>query len=125
MRLARIHTDERATRYCALFDQPGGDTNVFIVKPGQRTCWHRHSSQMDQFVVVGGRIRFGTFWPGESPEYCLLKRGDYIRIEPGFWHGYANTRTDCSAVLLMYLSQKYDPTDEERMSEDEMPWRPT
>lgn len=124
----RIHADERRTAYCDLFDTPG-DVNLFVIQPGQRTCWHRHQKQTDQFRVIRGSLRIGwiaTEWNGApiplEPHYITLSDPtETVRIFPTYWHGYENV-TDGPAYLLMYLDQKYDPTDEERMSEDVVPW---
>lgn len=119
----RVHTDERRTAYCAVFYEQAGDTNVFIVKPGQRTCWHRHQQQTDQFLVAAGSMRFGLIEPGDKPEFFDMPPSSYLRVDPNTWHGYENTGpTD--AILVMYLSRPYDPSDEERMSEAEIPWGP-
>jgi quercetin dioxygenase-like cupin family protein len=119
----RVHSDERRTAYCDLFDTPG-DVNLFIVKPGQRTCWHRHCRQTDQFRVIRGTIRIGVL-EERGPRYLdVSDPGELLWVEPGHWHGYENPTTE-DAYLLMYLDRKYDPTDEERMSEAELPWYPT
>lgn len=120
----RVHSDERRTAYCDLFDTPG-DVNLFIVNPGQRTAWHRHQKQTDQFRVLRGTIRFGvTGGPYPAPIYETLDGPERaICVMPLIWHGYENIGTG-PAHLLMYLDRKYDPSDEERMSEAEMPWAP-
>jgi len=119
----RVHVDERRTAYCDLFDTPG-DVNLFIVNPGQRTCWHRHQKQTDEFIVIRGKVRFGFYIDGLPPSYGVLDNPEesYYAF-PNVWHGYENIG-DEPAYLLMYLSRPYDPTDEERMSEDEVPWSP-
>jgi dTDP-4-dehydrorhamnose 3,5-epimerase-like enzyme len=54
--------------------------------------------------------------------YYTFDRPDWrFPVEHGTWHGYQNVG-DEPAYLLMYCSQKYDPSDEERMSEAEVPW---
>lgn len=120
----RLHRDDRRDAYCDLFDTPG-DVNLFIVKPGQRTCWHRHKKQTDQFRVLRGAVRFGRLSIGNHlPSYDLLSDpGEIYIVYPGVWHGYENAGDD-EAYLLMYLDQKYDPADEERMGEARMPWVP-
>jgi len=118
----RVHSDERRTAYCALFDTPG-DVNLFIVNPGQRTCWHRHQKQTDEFIVIRGKVRFQCF--KTDPRRDGMERVDIVLHGPeqsfpvqiGWWHGYENVG-DEPAYLLMYLDRKYDPTDEERMGED-------
>lgn len=121
--MLRIHRDERRDAYCDLFDGLPGDVNLFVVKPGQRTCWHRHQKQTDQFRVLMGKIRLGTIKDGKHA-YVTLARPDWkLTIEPGLWHGYENIG-DEPAFLLMYLDQKYDSRDEEKMDEELVPWCP-
>jgi dTDP-4-dehydrorhamnose 3,5-epimerase-like enzyme len=118
----RYHEDERRQAFCDLFDTPG-DVNLFIVKPGQRTCWHGHRKQRDQFRCIRGSILVQTIFGTTRTQHLLDAPAKHVVVFPGVWHGYENVGTE-DAYLLMYLSRKYDPTDEERMSEDEMPWHP-
>lgn len=120
----RIHTDERRTAYCDLFNQPDGDTNLFIVNPGQRTCWHRHERQTDQFRVLSGTVRFQKILHGVRSSAILTSPHGAFTVQPGWWHGYENIGQE-PAYLLMYLDRKYDPTDEERAGEDIVPWDET
>lgn len=126
----RYHEDERASRYCDLFWGLPGDVNLFLLKPGQISAWHRHMFQTDQFVLVNGSVRFGVCPEGNTPKFKemggfdLIKGGSRVIIAPGVWHGYQNTGKD-EALLLMYLSHKYeDGWDEERRTLEEMPWNP-
>jgi dTDP-4-dehydrorhamnose 3,5-epimerase-like enzyme len=120
----RTHTDERRAALCNLFPELPGDLNVFYVQPGQRTAWHRHQRQTDHFRVLSGTIRFGRFKdPSMVWYYTFDSPNSDLYVRPGWWHGYENIG-ETPAVLLMYLDQKYDPSDEERMSEAEVPWEP-
>lgn len=117
----RKHIDTRATRFCDLFPTKG-DVNLFIINPGQRTCWHRHQRQTDYFRVISGKMRFGRVDEQGNHTYSIFDRPDWrFRVTPNQWHGYENIGTG-QAWLLMYLSQKYDPTDEEFMTEAAIPW---
>lgn len=61
---------------------------------------------------------------GSSPEY-LYKNLDWtvlsehdpkeLKIERGLWHGYQNIGVG-EALVLTWITQPYDPTDEERLS---------
>lgn len=119
----RIHTDARRDAFCDLFNTPG-DVNLFIVQPGQRTCWHRHGKQTDQFRVLRGSVRIQCFNGWMRSDDTLSSPEQLVVVPPDWWHGYENVGSE-PAYLLMYLDQKYDPTDEERLSEEEMPWLPT
>lgn len=120
--MLRKHKDERATRYCDLFNTPG-DINLFVVEPGQRTCWHRHQKQTDQFRVMRGRVLLQKFLDFDVEAKVLKGPDEIFEVPAGWWHGYENIG-QWPAFLLMYLDQKYDPTDEETMDEWEEPWLP-
>jgi dTDP-4-dehydrorhamnose 3,5-epimerase-like enzyme len=119
----RVHKDHRRDAYCNLFPYIPGEINLFVVKPGQRTCWHRHMKQTDRFRVIRGKLRV-KLWIQASQiwSFVLDAPEQEIVVLPSFWHGYAN-ETDEDAYLLMYLDQKYNPADEQRLSEDEVPWQ--
>jgi dTDP-4-dehydrorhamnose 3,5-epimerase-like enzyme len=119
----RVHKDERRDAYCDLFPYIPGEINLFVVKPGQRTCWHRHMKQTDRFRVIRGKLRV-KLWIQASQvwSFVLDAPEQEIVVLPSFWHGYAN-ETDEDAYLLMYLDQAYNPDDEDRLSEDEVPWQ--
>jgi dTDP-4-dehydrorhamnose 3,5-epimerase-like enzyme len=40
-------------------------------------------------------------------------------VPRGLWHGYYNLGSE-TAIVLYWLTSKYDPSDEERMSVEEM-----
>jgi quercetin dioxygenase-like cupin family protein len=122
-RQLRVHVDERRTAYCDVFRRTHGDVNLFIVNPGQRTCWHRHQKQTDEFRVLRGEVLFQRIDAG-GRRGCLYLSNvttGSLTIPPGEWHGYECTSEE-PAWILMYLDQPYDPADEEEMSEDVMPW---
>lgn len=125
----RYHEDERARRFCDLFDGTPGDVNLFVLQPGQVSAWHRHRFQVDQFMVISGKIRFGRVANDGTPEFDEIESvasGQFstLTVDPGVWHGYQNVG-DTPAMLLMYLSHKYeDGWDEERRTLEEMPWNP-
>jgi dTDP-4-dehydrorhamnose 3,5-epimerase-like enzyme len=118
----RVHVDARRTALCDLFQNTPGDLNLFVVKPGQRTCWHRHQKQTDRFRVIKGEMRF-KYWKDRDQVWSvdLDTIEQELTILPGFWHGYENVGTG-PAYLLMYLDRKFDQSDEQRLSEEEMPW---
>lgn len=125
--MIRFHADERANRWCDLFEGTPGDVNLFVLKPGQVSAWHRHREQTDQFIVVDGAVEFGMYTDGDAvPNFITVPYniGNKLAIHPGTWHGYKNIG-ETDALLLMYLSHKYeDGWDEERRTLEEMPWKP-
>lgn len=117
-----IHEDARRKAYCDLFSTPTGDVNLFIINPGQRTAWHRHKRQTDEFRVLRGAIRFGVVDTQGIHSYHVLAKPDWmVKVPPYCWHGYENLGNE-PAWLLMYLDQKYSPDDEERTTEEEITW---
>ena len=122
----RVHEDGRRAAYCDLFHRTPGDVNLFVVNPGQRTCWHRHQKQIDQFRVIKGTVTFGRIDPDGAHYYTTLSAltQGMVTVYEGSWHGYENVGAE-PAYVLMYLSQKYDPSDEERVSDEVVPWSPT
>jgi dTDP-4-dehydrorhamnose 3,5-epimerase-like enzyme len=115
-----VHGDGRRIAYYDLFETPG-QVNLFVISPGQRTCWHRHQRQTDVFRCIRGAIRVKKFQTGHVISADLDSPEQAFRVLPGWWHGY-ECISDEPAYLLMYLDRKYDPTDEERVGEDEWPW---
>jgi quercetin dioxygenase-like cupin family protein len=117
----RVHADHRRIAYCDLFPEgtPNGDLNVFVFNEGARTFWHRHQKQTDRFFVAKGLIVVSTTsGPGQPVTEHTLAEGDWLVIPPNTWHGY-----ECllhETVVVMYLDQKYNPDDEERMDEAAM-----
>jgi dTDP-4-dehydrorhamnose 3,5-epimerase-like enzyme len=120
----RVHEDSRRTAWCDLFPELPGDLNIFAVRPGARTCWHRHQRQADHFRVLSGAIRFGRWRDPRQVWYHTFDSPEVgFYVEPGWWHGYECV-SEIPAVLIMYLDQKFDPSDEERCGEEEVQWYP-
>jgi quercetin dioxygenase-like cupin family protein len=114
----RVHADHRRIAYCDLFPEgtPGGDVNVFVFNEGARTFWHRHQYQTDRFFVAKGLLSVRTsLGPGQPSTDHYLSDGDSLTILPGLYHGYECLMHE--TVLVMYLDQHYDPSDEERLEE--------
>ena len=120
----RVHIDERRAAYCALFDDAGlpGDINVFKINKGAITCWHRHQKQTDRFFVVQGSLLLQAIYPdGVRDKLLLHSQLSGTKIRPDVWHGYEALE---DTILVMYLDQKYDPSDEERATPEDLgqPW---
>jgi dTDP-4-dehydrorhamnose 3,5-epimerase len=123
----RFHEDDRGVRYCDMFPVIQGDVNATIVYPGALSAWHRHQSQDDYQICVKGGLKFGfadrpakdggrVEWVYSSERSA--KDGSLL-IPRGVWHGYYNFTNDL-AVVLYWLTNKYNPSDEERMTVEAM-----
>lgn len=123
----RFHEDDRGVRYCDIFPVKNGDVNVTVVYPGSIAAWHRHQYQDDFQLCIKGSLKFGLC---DKP----AKRGGKVEwvyssersakegalyIPRGIWHGYYNF-TDEVAIVLYWLTSKYNPNDEERMTIEKM-----
>lgn len=117
-----MHSDERRDAYCDIFAGAGlpGDINVFRLHAGAKTFWHRHQRQVDRFFCVMGRIHVRAYQNGDW-QISGLAAGHSVLIPPGWWHGYEALE---DSILVMYLDQHYDPSDEERATAEELgvPW---
>ena len=124
----RFHQDDRAVRYCDIFEvMKEGDINISIVYPGTIAAWHRHQRQTDYQIVVKGALKIGMCdkpaSEGGKVDWRFLSERNAsegpLVIAPGIWHGSYNF-TQEPAVLAYFITQKYDGSDEERASVEEM-----
>lgn len=133
----KIHSDYRAHRFLDCFPLENGQINVSVVYPGITCAFHRHTWQMDYWMVVSGVLEVilvdaggckidkqtyilkdGIYYSSNDPGECL---DEPLIIVPGVWHGYRNIGNE-PAVLLYYCSQKYNSKnpDEERITPKEV-----
>ena len=127
--VVRYHADERRRFYGDVFSNPDGDTNVVYLTPGVPIAWHRHQRQADRLFVISGVLRVRVFtidYETDGVEHLLsnTKAREVLHIPAGLWHGY-EALTDNTVVLQFNGPGKYDGSDEERLSLDEVPWTPT
>jgi len=54
--------------------------NVWRYEPGAKGRRHRHTSQEETFVVLGGTL---TMYLGEPPERVDVPAGGVVKVEPG------------------------------------------
>lgn len=123
----RYHEDERRKFWGDIFGTNGGDINIVRPTPNVFIGWHRHQRQDDRLFVVQGILRLRLFEekPFDGREWLLGDQGDRLPvvIPRNWWHGYMALTPD-TIVLQFNGPGKWDGTDEERMREDEMPWKP-
>lgn len=123
----RFHEDDRGMRYCDVFPVPQGDINVAVIYPGVIAAWHRHQHQDDYQLCIKGSLKFGFCDKPASKGGIVqwiygsersAKDGAFF-IPRGTWHGYYNF-TNEPAIVLYWITSKYNPNDEERMSVEAM-----
>lgn len=88
--------------------------------------WHIHKDHIDRFVVVHGNLLFALS-DGKTTILVALSGRDpkMLIVPPGVYHCLIN-RWDKDAMILNLPSQIYDPSDEGRVSFDDLetshPW---
>jgi len=126
----RFHRDARRVFYGDLFANPDGDINVVYLEPHVPIAWHRHQRQSDRLFLVKGILRVRCFtdsWQTDGVEHILVHTGkarDVLHIPPNTWHGYESLLDD-TIVLQCNGPGKWDGSDEERLSLEDVPWTPT
>ena len=110
-----FHLDDRAERCLDVFrDIEDGQINLSFVKSTEHiVAWHKHEKQTDYWFCVKGSFKVGLS-DGEATEFVYLteRSKQILTIPPGIYHGYKAIEPD--SIMLYYLSEKYDPSDEFR-----------
>jgi mannose-6-phosphate isomerase-like protein (cupin superfamily) len=105
----RPHEPGDPARHVAeLSDRVGlahGRANVWRYEPGAKGLRHRHSTQEETFVVLGGTL---TMYVGEPPDCVDVPAGGLIRVGAGTPLQTVN-RGEEDLVVLAY---GYPPEDE-------------
>ena len=108
--------DDRAQRLLDVFqDLPKGQINVSYVNSTEHiVAWHKHDIQTDYWVCLKGSFKVGlaTYENGATFEYLSDKNPRVMKITPGIYHGYM--ALEPNSILMYYLTEKYNPTDELR-----------
>ena len=111
----QFHEDDRAQRAMNVFKRlQGGQINVSYVNSTQHVvAWHKHEIQTDYWFCVKGSFKVGLAQKNEVKfEYLSDKDLKVLVIPPGVYHGYK--ALEPGSIMLYYLSEKYDPSDEHR-----------
>lgn len=111
----KFHEDDRAQRLMDIFPLDQGQINVHYFHSTDCVCaWHRHQIQIDYFCCIKGSFKVGLcddkniVW-----EYVSDKQFRILTIPRKVWHGYK--ALESNSIMLYYLTNKYDPTDEEKV----------
>lgn len=120
----RYHADGRRTFWGDIFATEFGDINVVQLNPGVVIAWHRHRRQDDRIFVVYGSVHIQAIDPSGCRHNWHLDapKSLPVWIKSWWWHGY--TSKDGATLIQFNGPGKWDGTDEERMSLDEIPWNP-
>lgn len=122
----RYHADERRRFYGDLFSNPDGDINVVYLAPHIPIGWHRHQKQSDRIFLIQGVLRIRV-WADDALSYiehilvAVPGERQVIHIPNDTWHGY-EAITDDTILLQFNGPGKWDGSDEERKSFEEVPW---
>ena len=121
----RVHTDARRRFVGDIFGTEHGDFNAVTLYPGVVVAWHRHRFQDDRIYALQGDLTIKAIDPEGMRHEWNLDGPDSlpIFIPRGWWHGY---KSESGATVLSFNGPaKWNGTDEERLSLDEMPWQLT
>ena len=122
----RQHGDDRRLAWLEILgDLLPGDLTVTTVYPGAKLGWHRHWHQDDYMLVVAGTLKVGCWRDVETDIEGMAERDvvwrtldarhpETYRIPADWWHGYCAIGGEATA--LTYITQRYTPADEARMS---------
>lgn len=115
----RFHQDHRRMGWFDVFPTTlNSDINIVkIPKGGTITGWHRHKHQIDMWFVPQGLLQVGVMSPDKQKvQWYFLspEEGKALWIPPHHWHGYKALQDN--TMLIYCLTNKYDGTDEERLS---------
>lgn len=118
----RFHEDHRRAFYGNVFELPNGDINIVRLKPHAIIAWHRHQKQGDHIFCISGDVLVQTIeQDGERRRWYLSAPDERtVAIPLNTWHGYSSPH---GATILQFNGPgKWDGTDEERKSVEEIPW---
>jgi len=112
----QFNEDDRAQRYLNIFkDYKYGQLNISTVNSTKHiVAWHKHNIQTDYWFCIKGSFKVGlaTKEQGAQFEYLSDKNPRILIIPPGIYHGYK--ALEPGSILLYFLTEKYNPTDEIR-----------
>ena len=100
-----------------------GQILVTAANPGQIKGNHYHKRKVEWFCVIEGDMEVHLL-DVESKEKKVVEMGEsnprLLKINPGVSHAIKNSG-DKPAVLLIYISESYDPEDADTFVEEVLP----
>ncbi|MDO8676892.1 MAG: WxcM-like domain-containing protein [Candidatus Azambacteria bacterium] len=118
----RTHSDYRRSGSYDIIPGTEGDFNFTVYNPNViPEELHMHKKQTDYFAVAQGRVMFLLVYEDGREEKFILTKNDKktLIIPPGIWHNYMALEP---AVMVFYLSHKYDVSDEFKKKTDPSEW---
>ena len=111
----QYNEDDRAQRLLNVFSAVKGQLNLSHVNSTKHiVAWHKHNIQTDYWCCIKGSFKIGLATKDEGAEFVYLsdKTPKILKIPPGIYHGYK--ALEKNSILLYYLTEKYNPSDEIR-----------
>lgn len=108
----RNHSDHRRKGAYDIVPGLSGDFNFTVHNPNViPEELHMHKRQTDYFAVARGKVMFRLVYEDGREEKFILTENDKktLIIPPGIWHNYMALEP---AVMVFYISHKYDSKDE-------------
>ena len=111
------HEDDRAQRLLDVFPLEKGQINISYINSTKHiVAWHKHEKQTDYWICLKGSLKVG--WATEEGgcefKYLSDKNPQVLEIPTGIYHGYK--ALESGSILAYYVTKKYDPNDEFRVS---------
>lgn len=119
----RTHLDHRRRGAYDIIPNVEGDFNFTVHNPNViPEELHMHKKQTDYFAVVKGKVMFRLASENGEEEKFIMTENDKktLIIPPGIWHNYMALEP---AIMVFYLSHKYDPADEFKRKTDPEGWK--
>jgi UDP-2-acetamido-2,6-beta-L-arabino-hexul-4-ose reductase len=115
-----IKGDERGD-FIEIFKVPGkGQTSYSTTKPGITRGNHYHTRKEESFCVIEGeaKIRLRNINTNEMKEFDVSgENPETVKIPPNWTHNITNTG-DKEMVLLMWISEVFNPEDPDTFYEE-------
>ncbi|MDR2538590.1 MAG: NAD-dependent epimerase/dehydratase family protein [Bifidobacteriaceae bacterium] len=106
-----IHSDARGTFMMFINDYNAGRMSSHVTYPGETKGNHWHSTLIERFCNVSGKILFRMRKVGENEVRKILLEGEHpqvLEVPPGVVHNFTNVG-NTESVTLIWGSNLYNP----------------